>query len=376
MKSLRKILLALFIATLLMVAALANTGTKTVVKDEKFPVLRIGYFHGGRTMLAYRALINDYFNKEKLNAIFVTKKLRATVWESFDSKSGEAAMSGPKVGKATGIELNELMFKGQADMAFIGEAAFVRSCVLGEPIVAIAQLGADDQGKGGHTIVIKKGIKINGPKDLEKLVWGSRRSSGGDDIFLKEFLLKEGVDLTKVKFILGIDDDKMGEYMKSGKIQGAYYHLMSVRNEEREGIIYTYRKLDWINPAISQSLAVVSRTYFDNNKDEIKRFLRGYMKRIAYEHSLPKHLRRRAQLDSTKKVYTKYLYELEMDYKGMNLPQYPKIPSVRKALMDEGMDMLFRHNFIAKKVDMQKCYDNSLIKEVALEMYPKETMLE
>ncbi len=336
--------------------------------------MRIGYFHGGRTMLLYRALIHDYFEEEKLNAIFITKKLRSSVWEEFDRKSGEKAMSHPKGGKATGIELNELMYSGKADMAFIGEAAFVRACVLGEPILAIAQLGADDPQAGGHTIVIKKGIKINGPKDLEKLVWGTRRSSGGDDIFLKEFLLKEGVDLSKVKFIFGIDDDKLTDYMKSGKIQGGYYHLMGVRNEEIAGLIYTYRKLDWVNPALSQSLAVVTKPYFEKNKDAIKRFVRAYMKRIAYEHSLPKKVRSRNQKDKSKKLFNKYLYEMEMNWKGMNLPQYPKIPLVIKEIEYEEMDMLFRHNYIDKKVMLEKCWDNSIVEEVAKELYPNEKL--
>lgn len=344
--------------------------------ELKNDTIKIGYFHGGRTMLLYRALVHDFFEKEGLTAIFYSKDLYSDIWKEYTKESGEAAISKPKAGKATGIELNKLMFDGKVDMSFIGEAAFVRSCALGEPILAIAQLGADHPQMGGHVIVLKKGVKIKGPKDLESITWGTRRSSGGDDVFLKEFLLKEGADLSKVKIISGIADDKLQEYMMSGKIQGGYYHLMSARNEERHGIVYTYRKLDWINPETSQSLAVVSRSYFEKNKEPIKKFLRAYMKRISYEHSLPKKVRRKAKLAPGTKTYTKYLYEMEMDYKGMNLPQYPKIPTVKKDLVNQITDMLFRHKFIDKKVVIENCYDNSLAKEVAAELYPKEVIPE
>lgn len=124
---------------LLGVFSFANAKTET-----PYPILRIGYFYGGRTMLLYRALIHDYFDTEKINAIFYTKKLHSTIWKTFDRKSGESAMAMHLSGKAKGTDLNEIMYSGKTDMAFIGEAAFIRACALGEPIMAIAQLGADD----------------------------------------------------------------------------------------------------------------------------------------------------------------------------------------------------------------------------------------
>jgi len=340
-------------------------------KTEENPVLNVGYFHGGRTMLLYRALVNDYFEREKLTAYFFTKELRSSKWEKYDRNGDETTFLGRRAGKATGLELVDLLMSKKVDMSFIGEAAFMKSCAEDVPIVAIAQLGSDEESKGGHSIVIKKGIKINGPKDLEKIVWGTRRSSGGDDIFLKEFLYQEGVDLSKVKIISGIDDDKITKAIVSGKIQGAYHHLMMVRNDEINGYLYTYRKLDWVNPNISQAIAVVRRDYFEKNREIIKRFVRGYMKRIAFEHNLPDEVRKKNAKMPDQKTYQISLYELEMDYKGMNLPQYPLIPIMRKDLTQQAMEMFARHKFIEHTFPVDKCYDNSIVLEVAKELYPQ-----
>lgn len=361
-----------FLVFFLPFLAIALGGFFYYKKTLSNPVIRVGYFHGGRTMLLYRALVSDYFEKEKLTAYFFTKQLRATTWDKYDRTGDENTFIGRKAGKATGIELTDLLLKKEVDISFIGEAAFILACSQKKPIVAIAQLGADEVNEGGHSIVIRKGIKINSPKDLEKIVWGTRRSSGGDDIFLKEFLYQEGVDLSKVKIISGIDDDEITKFIKKGKIQGAYHHLMMVRNDEINGILYTYRKLDWVNPAISQAIAIVSRDYYENNRETLKKFVRAYMKRTAYEKSLPEEERRKSVKLEKRKGFKLSLYELEMDHKGMNLPQYPLIPIMRKDVSDEALDMFVRHKFIEKRIALEECYDNSIVLEVAKELYPNE----
>lgn len=328
-------------------------------------------------MLPYRALLSGFYEREKLNLIFITKALYTEDWTPYDKSNAKTILKKPLNGKATGTELFQKTLRKETDMAFVGEAAFVKSCALGEPVVGIAMLGADAAGQGGHAIVIKKGIKIKSPRDLEKITWGSRRSSGGDDIFLKEFLLKEGADLSKIKFVLGIDDDKMSDYMKTGKIQGAYYHLMLILMDDPKNMVYTYRKLDWVDPSLSQAVAVVTREYLSNpeNRDTIKRFIRAYMKRTAYEHSLPKEKRRLGpNYEKDKPGYKMNYKEMEVEYLGMNLPQFPKIPTIRKSLSEPAVDMLYRHKFIDKKIDLSTCYDNSLVAEIAAEMYTGEAL--
>lgn len=344
---------------------------KNIFKEEN-PVIRVGYFHGGRTMLLYRALVNNYFENEKLTAYFVTKQLRAKTWDTYDKTGNERTFLGKQAGKATGIELTDLLLEKKVELSAIGEAAFIKACSLGKPIMAIAQLGSDELNEGGHSIVLRKGIKIKKPKDLEKLIWGTRRSSGGDDIFLKEFLYQQGVDLKKVKIISGIDDDKISEYLKDGTVQGAYHHLMMVRNDEMSGFIYTYRKLDWVHPGISQAVAIVSKDYLQQNRETLKKFIRAYMKRIAFEKALPKEERQKKRKSKKGVGYQISLYELEMNHKGMNLPQYPAIPIIRKDLTDDAVEMFYRHKFIDNKVNADKCYDNSLVMEVARELYDEE----
>lgn len=96
------------------------------------------------------------------------------------------------------------------------------------------------------------------------------------------------------------------------------------------------------------------------------------MKRIAYERSLPEEERRKKVRLENNKGYKVALYEMEMNYKGMNLPQYPAIPIIRKDLMDEAIVMFSRHKFIEGNFQVEKCYNNSLVVEVGKELYPNQ----
>ncbi len=328
--------------------------------------IKIGYFHGGRTMLLYRAQYFKDFKREGVDVRFITKYLNSKKWYDFISKRNKGVLDG----KATGIELIDLLLEGKVELSVTGEAAFLRSCEKGEPIVAIAELGADETNNSGHAIGLKKGIKVNGPKDLEKIVWGTRRSSGGDDVFLKEFLLQSGVDLSKVKIISSIDDNKLEKFVRDGTITGGYFHLMDLRELEVKDLAYLYRKLDWVNPAFSHALLVTTPENLKIHKANIKKMLRGYIKRVRFEHDLPLEKKKDNYLHATPAYRS--AYEMATDYKGMNLPQYRALPFVRSDLEADALKMFLRHGYIKKNFDINRCIDNSILDEIQHDIDLKE----
>ncbi|MDD4974638.1 MAG: ABC transporter substrate-binding protein [Bacteriovorax sp.] len=327
--------------------------------------MRIGYFHGGRTLMLYRAQLNGEYDKEEIKVELITKNLNQSDY-FIVPKSHDQVIRQRHFGKATGDELVNLLIEGKLDGATIGEVAFIKAVLEKKSIIAVAQLGFDTLEHPGHGIVIRSGIKINTPKDLKGLIFGSRRSSGGDLIFLREFLLSEGLDPDKdVEIIENIPEDKYLKYIADGTIQAGFSHLLSLRKLVNRKKAYIYRPMNWINPELSQGVLVFSEKYLREHPDNVEKMIRTYMKRISYEISLPTAQRRPEVKDTNKGL------EMETDFHGMNLPQYHKVPLVPINLLNQMQALLVKHHKMDKIVHLENFIDDRFVKNVANELYPQ-----
>jgi len=324
--------------------------------ENNIDEVNLGYFHGGRTSILYRAYLYKEFKKENLNVVFISKNLHSNTWHNFSHEN----LSGISA-RATGLELVDLLLSKKVELATIGETAFIKKCSDGVPIVAIAELGFDHPKTSGHGIALSKKIKDNKKIQLENIVWGTRRSSGGDDIFLKEFLLSKNINLEKVKIISNISDDQIEKKFVSGEITGAYLHLRNLRSLEKKGIVKLYSKLNWVNPELSHALLVTTKENLLKRQNVYMKFLNAYKRQIQSENSLPVSKKIK---DNKKILYGKVdPFEIKANYKGMDLPNYREIPSVRIHLEKESQELLFKHKEIKTKINLERCIDNSLLQK-------------
>jgi len=331
--------------------------------SERTKSVRIGYFHGGRTMLLYRAYINNEFENEGTAINLITKNLHKSNYYAIP-KSFEEIKGIKQFGKVRGTELIQGVIDGNFDGATPGESSFIEAVIKGAPIVAVAMLGHDTKEKPGHAILFRKEITINSSKDIKGKILGSRRAGEGDLMLIKEFLQQEGIDHEKdVKIISQVEDDKLANSIIEKTIDGGYYHLMAVESLVKSGDAYIYRKFDWVNPELSQALLVFHKDFVKKHPEQIKKIIVTYMKRIKYEHSLSKEER----LKDPGKGIQKGL-QMEKDFEGMNLPQYNELPLVRVDLLEEMQDLLFKHGAIDKKADLSAFIDNRFVEEVYREM--------
>ncbi|MGE4130316.1 MAG: ABC transporter substrate-binding protein [Bdellovibrionales bacterium] len=332
---------------------------KRGVQNSRSPdQLLIGYFHGGRTMMMYRAKIFGEFDRVGANVKLITKNLGGSTYFEMPDYLQNPDLDSRGVGKATGDELIELLVKGEVDGATIGETAFIKALREGHDIVAVAELGHDRKDGAGHVIALHNDVKLTDPKSFRGLKFGTRRSSGGDEVMLREFLLHSGVDPDKdVTIIPSISDDAYGLMLANREVDGLYAHVMGAQKWVRKYKfpVYLHRALDWVNPELSQSVLVFSKSVVASKPELVQKVVQGYVQRVHHEHTIPHH-------EKTKP--DKKGLQINIDFEGLNLPGYRDTPTVRTALLNEWQDLLIKHKKLDQRVDIDHHVDNRFVENV------------
>ena len=357
--------------------------TGSEINDED--TVRIGYFHGGRTHILYRSYVNSEFENEAVDVTFLTKYARKdelypvpkkheevikifeeekTIFRnkviSINNKSGNIEYPEfYKFGSVTGPEIVDSMLKGNLDGGTIGEASFIYHISKNSPIIAVAMLGYEEKDRPGKAFVLRKGIVINNSDDFKGKTLAYRRAGPLDKILLLEFLKSEGVKEEDVVIRADIWVDEQKTLMQEGKIDGGMFHLHPAKNLVTLDAGYIYRKMDWIDFEISHGLLVFNKDFYDENKEEIKKIIRTYIKRIHYEHNLT---------EEERKEPTEFGLQMELDFKGMNLPQYKDKPFVRIDLLEQMQDLELEYGVIQNKTDISSFVDQEIVSEVLEEL--------
>jgi len=328
--------------------------------------IRIGYFDGGRVHLFWRAYINKYFDDVGVNVELYTKYLKEKglhkVPRDFEGIQRKSLVDGEKTyfGKQTGTEIIEAMLRGDLEGGTVGESSFIQAISNNSPIVAVAKLGHETINGPAKAIAIRKDVIINTPHDFKGKILITRRSGPIDAIILREFIESIGLDPEKDLTIIDqIPDDKQEEFLKEKKIHGGIFHLHKLASIVKKDLAYIYRKMDWINPEISQGLLVFRKDFVETYPQEVKKIIRSYMKRIKYEQGIP---------EEEKIKEKRYGLQMVLYFQGMSLPQYDYPPLVSPDLLNEAQSLLLKYKFIDKKIDLTKFINNGFVKELYEEL--------
>lgn len=344
-----KIIFASLFAIIVVVIVLSSSKRNSLqVTMQKGKDVKIGYFLGGRTVLLYRVYTNNQFEKEGTRLNLITKDLRQSDFYTLSKVplSSEEIQT-KKFGRVTGGELIGGVVEGKFDGATPGESSFIEAVSKGLPVMAVAMLGYDALDKPGHALIFRKDVVIKKPEDIKGKILATRRAGPGDDLFLREYLQSIGLDPDQdVRIIEDVLDDQFGQMLIDHKVDGGYYHLLTLKGLVEGGYAYVYRKLDWVNPELSHALLVFHKDFVNQNPEKVKKIIRAYMKQIKYEHGLPE----------------------QRDFEGMNIPYYDFPPKVQLGVLNQMQDLLLKHHFIEKKVDLSKFIDNRFVNEVYEEL--------
>lgn len=335
---------------------------KPVTERARWPEkVRIGYFHGGRTIIFYRTQIFREFERSGVDVELMTRNLKNHYYFPMPDLTIDRKVS--NLGKTSGSELAKLVANGTFQGATIGETAFIQAVRSGLPLVAVAELGHDVRDGAGHALVLRKGVKINGRDSLRGLRLGSRRSAGGDEVVLREFVSHMGLNPDRdVKIIPNINDDVFGEMITRGQLDGAYGHLLAIQKwmEKKDVPVYIHRQLDWIDPEMSLSVLVFHKDFVEKYPGSVQRIVTAYVRRVRMEWAMPV---------SEKRVEGQKGVQIEMDFNGLNLPEHRQVPMVQIQLLNEWQKLLVKHGALDRTVDLKTYVDNSFVERAGEELY-------
>jgi ABC-type nitrate/sulfonate/bicarbonate transport system substrate-binding protein len=336
---------------------------------EPGKLLRIGFFHGGRNMLLYRAWIDGWFDQVGLDVVLrTTHQTRSTEFHDMPRSVEELMQvksnkSSRYIGRTTGTTIVREMRKGGLDCGMIGESSFLLAVDEQLPFTAIAKLGQDSRDEPGKIVVVRSDLDIRGPGDLIGRTIGSRESGPYDRVMTREWVLSRGLRLDQMQIIDQIPQHPLKKKLEKRKLDLAFLHLHIATDVVKRGLYKPYPgfAFDFADPALSQALLVCKNTVIAERRAELVRFIQVYKRRIDHEQSLSKADRGANRGDKT----------LGMDlrsFEGLNLPQYDPVPVIEVELLATMQGLMFKHGVIQSAKPIADMVDNTLVREALADL--------
>ena len=333
--------------------------------------LRIGYFHGGRNILLYRAMDDGAFEREGVDVAFFARRWKKD--RKFFKIWGDAIQldlyrkfthEGYLFGRTTGPEIIHEMDNGRLDCGMIGESTFVQMVVAeNRPFKAIIKLGQDKSSAPGKIMVMKKDITDVSAVGLKGKSFLSRESGPYDQIMVREFLEKRGVSLDDVQLLDQVPQHALKGHIENATVDFAFLHLNRAVHVIQKGdyVMFPDYEFDFAKPEIAQAVLVCQKEILERKRDSLKKFIRAYIKRIGYEHGLSDAERALFDINKTLKIDNKAI-------PGFNLPQYDQQPWIGESELEEVSRLLHKYGFIFALEDVIPFIDHSLLEEVLNEV--------
>ena len=343
------------------------SSNKEISPKEGRQEMRIGYFHGGRVFVPYRAYVFGEFDRAGLNVGFYTATAKdGAEGLLFVPKNVVEVQSirdkDPLFGRFTGREILENIMAGKLDGGAIGESSFIEAAEKGLPIVAVAKLGHDTKETKGKAIIVRNGSGITQPKDFIGKTIISRDAGPGDATFLREFFDSIGINPDDVNILDYAHPNYMMESLMEEEADGGYYHHMTVKKVVEKGLAKIYQPFDWVNPELSHALLVFRKDYYNSHKKEIKKFVEVYSDRIKYEEENPEEDYYRQNGVEERGLQT------HLRFAGMDIPRFTYPPVIDIDLLNQMQDLLQKHKQVEyPPVDLAPYIDESLLLEVIKE---------
>ena len=177
-----------------LLAVVLMLGTTAFARAQDLPAVRVAVLPNDGAGEPYYAVDMGFFTKAGLNVTVQT-------------------LSNPN-GVIEGLVSNSV------DIAFVPTTAFEGAFKKGLPLIAVAPAGIFDSTKGRVAfIMIRNGVTVNGPKDLEGKIIGTPVLLGVTQLATSLWMDKNGADSTRVKYV-EVPFAASAAAMQQGRVDG------------------------------------------------------------------------------------------------------------------------------------------------------------
>lgn len=347
------------VAALGLFAALLACGAQAAASKVKDGAIRIGYFYGGRCYQLYRASHFGFFDQEgvpvQLYSAFGKDAERFVPLPNDFQKMWNMGKS-MGLGRTSGTAIIKAMQDGVLDAGCVGETSFIEAVHQGKPIVAVLQLSHGMKDAPGHVILLRKGLKVSSSRDLVGKTLLTRRAGPADGVFLKEYLRQEGLVPGKdVAVIEQVPFKAQYDRLKDGTADGGLYHAFAIQKIVEDGDAYIFRRMDWINPELSNAVLVFQKDFLKRRSDDVRRIVRAYAKRVLYEKNLPPEEMSGAKFGM--------ITDITGRWAGVGLPGASYPPRIDRGVLNLMQELFVRHGALKRSADLSPAIDQSLLEE-------------
>jgi NitT/TauT family transport system substrate-binding protein len=244
------------------------------------------------------------------------------------------------VSLAGGAKIIEALATGSIDIGFSNVISLILARASGLRVVAISGGPIEDENHKEHAILVRKDSPIRLPKDLDGKTIAINTRKNIDELFLRIYLEKNGVNPDKVKLV-EIPFPNMESVLISGEVDAVAsiepYVTFALLHGQVKVLDYNYIAIE---PVVEISAYVASEDWLERNKKIADKFISAFNKATDYalQHE-----------DEVRTIITKYT-KLDQKYaQQIVLPSWGKNLTVSQ--LDKMIQKVYARGWIAKPLD-------------------------
>jgi len=323
---------------------------------EPGPPIELGYFHGGRAQLLYRAHLAGDFASHCLDLRLVAGRDAAgdLYRVPAEHQTFQAALDSKSVARWSSASIVQAIADGELDGGAVGEAELIAAVSRGLPITAVATLGINRAETPGFALLLRTGTELERAADLSALRIGVHSSAPFDLVLARELVRKLTTRGRAPTLIEMESPRRITEALRSGELNGAFCHYRAAKELVEASVATLHRRLDWVDAGLSHALLVFHNTFLDRRARDLERLLAAYQERIHQEAELPPEERRRMRGEGP--TIADDSAEL-----GLGIPVWEPHPRVDAARLEQVQELMVANGLLADRSDLYPHIDNRFL---------------
>jgi len=262
-------------------------------------------------------------------------------------------------------DANNALVNKRVDISFLMLGTWVGFYMEGSPITIIAEV---DWSHGGDKVIIKKTADISSLKGQN---FGIYVEDPAVLFFLNQYLTKNGMKLSDIKIIGGLEAKDLADSFIFGRLKGVVLYNPHALHAEKEGDGKVVATTSSYPGCMPEGAAMRTDALKEFPKDDLVKIFKGWIEAVKW-------IQNKENWEEYKKILNSKTFEGEPPYSDKDLADMYEGVRIHdeKMLLERNKDggglsvwlneakvMLKENNLLKKDFKPEEIFDNSAIKE-------------